>query len=204
MNTDSLNELWNSSANRPAPGAGQHLALHFVSRMRSRRRFQAWRLAWSFFLLTIASLLAVTHLVRNGLDGVSGQRALLPLMVLPWIAVVYFLRAFFRQSAVSMESALPLRAALIAAQASNAAERRHLCIVGWLFAAMVPVTALAIWQLHVAGKAPGQQAWSMALAFSVIFTLGATGLAMRYRRQLSPEQHTIEARLRELDAPIVG
>lgn len=199
MNTEALNELWNSPANRPEPEAGKRLAAHFLSGLRRRRRLRALWLAWTSFLLTGASILAVSHLVRKGLDGVHGQWALLPLLALPWMALVYFWRAFFRQGAVAEESAWPLRAALVAAQAANTAERHHLRLVGWLFAAMAPVTALAIWQLHAAGKAPGSQAWSMAVAFGVIFILGGLGLLARYRRQLLPERRTIEARLRELD-----
>lgn len=199
MNIESLNELWNSSANRPAPDAGQQMASHFVSGLRRRRRFRAFWLAWTSFLLMGASILAATHLVRNGLDGVDGQWALFPLLALPWMALAYFWRAFLRHGAVSGESALPLRAALVAAQTANSAERHHLRLVGWLFAAMVPFTALAIWQLHAAGKAPGNQVWSMAVAFGLIFILGGLGLLARNRRQLLPERRTIEARLRELD-----
>jgi hypothetical protein len=199
MNTESLNELWNSSANRPERDAGKRLASHFISDLRRRRRLRAFWLAWTSFLLTGASVLAFGHLARNGLEGVTGQWALLPLLALPWMALVYFWRAFFREGAVSGESALPLRAALVAAQAANNAERHHLRLVGWLFAAMVPVTALAIRQLHAAGKAPGNQAWSMAVTFGVIFILGGLGLLARHRRQLLPERRTIEARLRELD-----
>ncbi|PTY07914.1 hypothetical protein DB347_06715 [Opitutaceae bacterium EW11] len=199
MNIESLNELWNSSANRPAPDAGQRMASHFVSSLRRRRRFRAFWLAWTSFLLTGASILAVTHLVRNGLEKMDAQWALFPLMALPWITLAYFWRAFLRHGAVSGASALPLRAALVAAQTANTAERHHLRLVGWLFAAMVPFTALAIWQLHAAGKTPGNQVWSMAVAFGVIFIMGALGLRARHRRQLLPEQLTIEARLRELD-----
>lgn len=199
MNAKSLNELWNSSANRPEPDAGQQLAAQFVSRMRRRRRFRAVWLAWTSFLLTVASILAVTHLIRKGLDGANGQWALLPLLALPWLAVGYFWRAFFREGTGAGDVALPLRAVLVAAQAANTAERRHLRLVGGLFAVMGPVCALAIWQLHAAGKTPGNQVWSMALAFGVIFILGGLGLTARYRRRLLPEQRTIEARLRELD-----
>lgn len=199
MNTKSLNELWNSSANRPEPDAGNRVASHFLSDLRRRRRLRAVWLAWTSFLMTGASVLAVGHLARNGLDGVNGQWALLPLLALPWLALVYFWREFIRQGAVAGAPVLPLRAALLAAQAANTAERHRLRLVVWLFAAMVPVTVLAIWQLHAAGKTPGNQAWSMAVAFGVVFIVGGLGLLARHRRQLLPEQRTIEARLRELD-----
>lgn len=201
MNSESLNELWNSSANRPEPDIAGRLASNFTAGLRRRRRLRALWLAWTTLLMTGASVLAVIHLVRKGPAGVAGQWALLPLMALPWMPLVYFWRAFFQQGAVSRDSALPLRDALTAAQAANTAERHHLRLVGWLFAAMVPVTALAIWQLHAAGKVPGNQVWSMAVAFGVIFMFGGLGLLGRHRHRLLPEQRMIEARLRELDHP---
>jgi hypothetical protein len=204
MNTDSLNDLWQSAPNRPEADAGQRLAAHFVSRLRRRRRFQAGWLAWTCTLMTITSVLTVSHVARNGFESVRGQWAPLFMLALPWLAVAYFLRAFIRQGAASGVSAQPLRAVLAAAQVSNAAERRHLCIVGGLFAVMAPVAALAVWQLRVAGKVPGNQVWSIGIAFGVIFGLGAIGLMARYRRQLAPEQRTIQARLRELDAPFAS
>jgi|GEM_PF-1979883 len=200
MNPESLNDLWNSSANRPGSAAGKQLASHFLSRLRRRRRLRAFWLAWTSFLLTAASVLAVNHGGRRGLEGVNGQWALLPLLALPWMALGYFWWAFFRQGTVSRESALPLRVALVAAQEANTAQRHHLRLVGGLFAAMVPLTAVAIWQLHAAGKTPGNQVWSMAVVLAVIFILGGLGLLARHRLQLVPEQRTIEARLRELDA----
>ena len=198
MNSDALDQLWNSAANRPEPSAGQRLASHFIVTLRRRRRFQAFWLGWTALLLTSATVLAASHLVRKGFHGMTGEWAMFLLLAMPWMALVYFLRAFLRHGAVRTESALPLRTALLAAQAANAVERRHLRLVSALFAAMLPVTALAIGQLQAAGKTPGQQAWSMSVAFGVIFLVGALGLLARYRRRLS-EQRLIEARLRELE-----
>jgi hypothetical protein len=199
MNSDSLTKLWNSPENRPTPGAGELLASDFIARLRRRRRFKALWLTWTACLLATATGLAVIHLTRRGLDGVNGQWALLPLLALPWMAMVYFTRTFLRQGAVPSEPAPSLHAALLAARKANAVECRHLRVVGWLFTAMIPVTAVAVWQLHGAGKVPGNQLWSMAFVFGTVFALGALGLIMRYRGQLLPEQRDLDARLQEFE-----
>ncbi len=199
MTHDSLTELWNSPANRPAPYAGERLAVQLVARMRKRRRWEALRLGWVFFALTAMSSVAVVALTRHGTAGLTGQWSLIPLLLLPWWVAVYFLRDFIHASARSLKLASPLRDVLKAAQIANATERRHLRLTGWFFAITLPMTALAVWQLQATGKTPGNQAWSMAFVFGVVFTLGAAGLVVRYRRYLLPEQRTLEARRRELD-----
>lgn len=200
MNTDPLNELWNSGANQPDGEAAQRLASHFAGRLRRRRRLQAWWLGWTLFALAAVTILALTQLARQGASAFAGQWALLPLLALPWFVALRFLRVFFRADAGAAKSSLPLRAALVAAQASNLAERRRLSIIGGLLVVMLPVVALSVWQLHVGGKASVDQAWSMALVFGAFLALGVTGVVVRYRRFVLPEKRTIEALRRDLEA----
>ena len=201
MNTDPLNDLWNSATNQPDAEAGPRLAAQFTNRLRKRRRFQAWWLGWTVCAMTAVTILAIIHVVRNGVSGVADQWPLLPLLALPWFVTLRFLRAFLRAKAGPASSALPLQAALIAARASNLAERRHFIVISWLFAAMTPLLALAVWQLHLGGKASVDQAWSMALAFGTILASSMAIQVVRYRRRLLPEKQTIDTLLRDLDAP---
>lgn len=200
MNPESLNDLWNSPDNRPEPASGAQLASRFITRLRRRRRLRAVWLVWTSFALTAVSLLAVRQLVRDGLNLLDGQWALLPLLALPWMVLVYFWRAYIREGTVHRDPTRPLRSALLAALTANAAERRNVRLVGGLFALMIPVTSLAVWQIHAVGKVPGHQVGAMALTFGTIFILGALGLLARHRFLLTPERRTLEARLRELDA----
>jgi hypothetical protein len=200
MTNDALSDLWNSTPNRPAAEAGDHLASEFVARLRHRRRLQAWWLAWTFVALTGTTSLVVIQLVRQGSAGVAGQSALWPMLALPWLAAFIFLRRFRRERKTPGSSIPPLHVALVAARASNEAECRRLFGVGTLLLVMTPVTALAIWQLHLAGKATASQAWSMALVFGAALTLGGGLATWRYRRHLVPERSRIDALLRDLDA----
>jgi len=200
MTQDPLNELWNSTANRPAIDAGQRLASQFVARMRRRNTFQLMWLVWTLFAMTGITALTMIHLARNGLDG---QWTLFLMLALPWFVTLHFLRAYSRRTRLE-RVALPLGAALAAARASNRVERRGLVFIGIYLAIMAPIIALAVWQLHAAGKASVNQAWSMAFVFGAILTLSAAGMAVRYRRYLLPEMRMIDALLRDLDAPTMG
>lgn len=64
---------------------------------------------------------------------------------------------------------------------------------------MIPVLALSVWQLHVAGKTSVDQARSMTIVFGVMLALGVGALVVRYRWYLMPEKRTIEALSRDLD-----
>jgi hypothetical protein len=204
MTSDPLHSLWHSAANQPGATAGERFARDFLVKLRRRRRFQAWWLGWTFVALTAASVVAGVQLFREGTGAAAQQWALFPLLALPWALAVHFLRGFIRQKAGAPASGLPLRHALVAARESNRRERRHLALVGWLIAGLVPVLGLAVWQLRLVGKAPGNQAWSMALTLGVLLALGATGMLVRYCRYLRTEKLVIEDRLRELDDPVTA
>jgi hypothetical protein len=199
MNTDPLHALWNSAPNVPTTAAAEHLAAAFLARQRKRRQLQAWWLAWTFFALTIGTGLLVIHLVRNGVSGVTGQWALWPLLALPWCAAVIFLRRF-RQEGSAFVDGTNLPAALRGALASNLAERRRLSLVGALLIATVPILALTVRQLHDAGKATVDQAWSMGIVFGAGLALGGLFVLWRYWHHLVPESRRIESLLRESDA----
>jgi hypothetical protein len=201
MTTDGLDDLWNSAPNRPPAEAGARLATHFVTRLRKRRQFQRWWFAWTFLALTGATGIAVTQLVKHGVAAFAGQWALWPMLLLPWSAAFLFLRRFYRDGPVRQSTISSVRTALVAARAGNLAERRRLVRVGMLFCTMVPITAVAIWQLHLAGKASVDQAWSMAVVFGFALLLGGGFVTWRYRRQLEPERRKIESLLRDLESP---
>lgn len=199
MNDDTLHDLWTSPANQPSDEAGRKLAAHFLSRVRRRRQFQAGWLIWSFLLLSLVSALAVSQIARRGPEILRAEWALFPLLVLPWIAAVYFLRQFLRERVAAQTLLLPLQEALLTAQASNASARKRLRMVAVLYAAVVPVVAVSIFQLRAAGKVSDRDTVSMVVAFSVILGLGALGIAFRYFRFLEPERRALEAQLQELD-----
>ncbi|MBI2514078.1 MAG: hypothetical protein HYV96_19065 [Opitutae bacterium] len=197
MNHDPLHDLWCSPANQPDSSAGRAAAAQFAAQWRRRRRWQAAWLAWTFLALTAATALAVTQVLRGTVD-LGPRAALVPLLGLPWLAAFYFLRRHLRQGAAAPHAGEPFGEALRHAEQANAAERHRLTVIGWLLVAMTPVSALAVFQLHAAGKASAHEAWSMAAVFGVALAAGLCAVVLRLRRRLQPERRLIEARLREL------
>ncbi|HEY0943786.1 MAG TPA: hypothetical protein VGD81_00905, partial [Opitutaceae bacterium] len=138
--------------------------------------------------------------VQQGPLALAGQWALWPLLLLPWSAAIHFLRKFLREGAPPKSSIPPLRDALLTARQGNRAERRRLAVIAILLGALAPITAVAIRQLHLAGKASVNEAWSMALVFGLALALGGGSVAWRYRRRLVPERRRLESLLRDLES----
>lgn len=201
MKSDPLSDLWNSDANRLGPTEGERIAAEFVTRLRRRRRFQAWWLSWTVLALSAVTLLALGQLLGSGASAgeLVSQWTLVPLLILPWLATAYFLRAFFSENRPSANTARPLPDVLIAMSASNARERRRLVVVLALLGATTPIAALAIHQLQLVGKVASNEATSMALVFGVALALGGAAVALRLRFRLQPERRRIELLLRDLE-----
>lgn len=199
MNHDPLHDLWHSAANQPDAAAERRAGEQFAARWRRQRRLQAVWLAWTFLALAGAAALAFVQL-RRGSVTLGTQTMLIPLLGVPWLAAVHFLRMFVQQGAALPDAGKPFAAVVRSAEQANAAERHRLRVIGALLAIMVPVTALAVWQLHAAGKASASEAWSMAAIFALGLTIGLTAVVWRYRTRLVPEQRLIEVRLREIAA----
>ncbi|ACB75536.1 hypothetical protein [Opitutus terrae] len=200
MTTNALDELWRSSPNEPLADAGARLAAHFVTRLRERRRLQGWWLGWTFLALTGATALALAQLVQQGPLEFAGQGALWLLLLLPWSAAIHFLRKLLREGVPPKTSIRSLREALLAAREGNRAERRRLAVIAILLGALAPVTAVAVRQLHLAGKASVNEAWSLALVFGLALAVGGGIVAWRYRRRLVPECRRLESLLRDLES----
>lgn len=196
---DPLHELWRSAANQPDAAASRRAAEQFAARWRRRRRLQAAWLAWTFLALAGAAALAFAPWRRGDLSF-GTQTMLIPLFGVPWLAAVHFLRVFLQQGAAAPHAGQPFAEVVRLAEQANASERHRLRVIGALLAAMTPVTALAVWQLHVAGKASVSEAWSMAAVFALGLGLGLSTVVWRYRARVLPERRLIEARLREIAA----
>lgn len=199
MNHDPLHELWHSAANQPDAATERRAAEQFAARWRRRRRWQGVWLAWTFLALAGAAALALIQL-RRGTATLGAQTMLVPLFGVPWIAAVHFLRVFVQQGATLPHAGQPFTEVVRSAEQANASERHRLRVIGALLGMMMPVSALAVRQLHAAGKASASEAWSMAAVFAVGLTVGLTAVVWRYRARLLPERRLIEARLREITA----
>lgn len=199
MNHDSLHDLWHSAANQPDAATTRRVAEQFAARWQRQRRWQLLWLTWTFLALSAASALALAQLGRGAVD-LARQAMLLPLLGAPWLAAIHFLRTYLRDGAAVPDAGQPFVEVLATARHANATERRRLRVIGALLAAMLPISALAVWQLQVAGKASAREAWSMGAVFAGSLAVGAAVVAWRYWSKVEPERRLLDTRLSEVSA----
>lgn len=196
MNLNEMQAAWNSPQNNPPSADRQQLAAQFARQMIRRRRFQTIWLITTFAWLTISTVV-VAWVFVSGQAKPGFEWGVIPLLLLPWVAAVYFLRSYLK-SASATQGSLPVLDSFQAALQSNRTERTNLKVVAGLLALMVPLLALAMRQLHVMGKVPDRQLASMTLFFGAALLAGLGGIALRYFGQLQPQRKRLEMLLREL------
>ena len=125
--------------------------------------------------------------------------ALFPMLIVPWAFAFHFLRRFLNPPTSSAPGEFAVADAFRAALNSNRAEQSRLKLVGILFAIMIPVLAVCMWQLREAGKASSREVASMTVLFGGILLLSSAGIAARYFKRILPEQKQLRALLGELN-----
>ena len=118
-----------------------------------------------------------------------------PLLILPWVFAVHFLRKLLQQAPPSNGIELSIAEALRIALAANQAEQRHLKLVGLLFILFTPLLSSAIHHLHGIGKISHRELTSMATLFAGALLLGAIGISTRYFARVLPQQKRINSLL---------
>ena len=154
MNFDELQTVWNSPANQPNDRAVEILKNQFLVRMQRQRRFQVIWLAWTFLALTALTLFAGWQVFLAAKVNLRHEWALLPVLGVPWAFAIHFLKRFLAQAGFTIQGDVPIVAAFRAALAENLAARHRLRAVAVLYVILIPVLALAMWQLSEAGRRP--------------------------------------------------
>jgi hypothetical protein len=196
MNSNEMQNVWNSPFNNLSPHQQEQLAGQFVRQMNRRRRFQSIWLITTFAWLTIITLMAFWT-VGVGQTKLTREWALLPLLIVPWVFAVYFLRSYLKSSAQPSQGAVPIIDSLRAALASNLNHQWRLKIVGGLYVLLIPALALAMRQLQAAGKVSGHELTSMAVLFGGALVISAAAIAALFFGRLAPQQKRLEVLLAE-------
>jgi hypothetical protein len=201
MNSDELQNIWNSPRNKLLSEEQRKLAEQFTRQMVRRRRFQTLWLIHTFFWLAVITVLAI-RAVAIGKVSPEQEWGLLPLLIVPWFFAFHFLRRYLKPVAPMTRGEISIVDSLRAALASNQEARSRLKLVGVLYVIMIPLLLLAIRQLHAVGKVSGHELTSMAMGFGAVFLIGAVGIAVKYFARLQPQQRRLDALLTELgDGP---
>lgn len=197
MNSNELQNTWNSPRNNLLAEEQRKLAKEFTRQMVRRRRFQTLWLINTFFWLTVITVLAI-RAIAVGKVQPEQEWGLLPLLTVPWFFAFHFLRRFLKPIAPITRGEMSIAESFRAALLSNREQQAHLKLVGVLYAIIVPLLALAMRQLYLAGKLSGNELISMTVGFGVVLLLGGAGVAARYFGRIRPQQRRLEASLAEL------
>jgi len=198
MNLNEMQSLWNSPGNRPPTAAQQQLADKFTRQMIRRRRFQTFWLIHTLVWLTLITGLAVWNVMAKKV-ALGQEWALIPLLLVPWAFAIHFLRRYLKPAAPIARGEVSVADSFRAALGSNRTEQSHLKLVGLLFAIMIPVLAVSMWQLRAADKVSAREMTSMAIFFGGVLLVSGAGVAARYFGRLLPQQRQLNELLAELN-----
>jgi len=196
MNSNEMQNIWNSPLNNLSSYQQEQLAGQFIRQMKRRRRFQSIWLINTFAWLAIITVIALWS-ISVGNTQLTHEWAVLPLLIVPWAFAVYFLCSYLRSKAFSSQGELSVVESLRAALASNLDRQSRLKIVGGLYVILVPILALAMRQLQTAGKVSGHQMTSMSVLFSGALLVSALAMAALFFGRLLPQQRKLESLLAE-------
>jgi hypothetical protein len=196
MNSNEMQNIWNSPLNNLSPRQQEQLAGQFIRQMNRRRRFQTFWLINTFAWLTIITVLAFRN-VAIGNTKLAHEWGLLPLLIVPWVFAVYFLRSYLKSRTPASQTELPVVDSLRAALASNLSHQSRLKIVGGLYVIFIPALALAMRQLHAVGKVSSHELTSMVVAFGSVLLVSALAITAFFFGHLVPQQKRLEDLLAE-------
>lgn len=199
MNSNEMEQIWNSPLNNLPPDEQRQLAEQFIGQMNRRRRFQSIWLFNTFAWLAIITV-AAWWSVAVGNTKLTHEWALLPLLIVPWAFAVYFLRSHLKSGNLRFQGELSVVESLRAALASNLNRQSRLKIVGVLYLILVPVLVLAMRQLQTAGKVSERELVSMAVLFGGALVLSALFMAALLVGRLLPQQKRLEGLLADVHA----
>jgi hypothetical protein len=187
MNDDELQRIWKSPHNEPREQRQRQWTRGFIRKLQRARRLQALWLVWTFAALTGMTLLALWQALQGKLTaGLAIASA--PLLIIPWGVGIHFLCRFQSSDNRALQSDLPLVDALNAALQANQNAQVRLKTIRLLLGSMLPILAISIWQLHVAGKVSGREAVSMAGLFLGALTVSGIAITLRILLGLKPQE----------------
>lgn len=198
MNLNEIQNLWNSPSNQVPDPEHERLARRFVSQMIRRRRFQSIWLIITFAWLTVISVLACGNLAKGKLDP-SIEWAVFPMLLVPWVFAIHFLRRYLKPVASASSGESPVAESFRAALVSTRAEQSQLKRVAVLWVILVPILIVASRQLEAAGKVSPRELECMMVFFGGVFLASGLGIAIRYFGWLSPRRRRLVGLLDELE-----
>jgi hypothetical protein len=194
MNFADIQNAWASPHNRPSPAEIEaHKNTLATMLSRRRRSFLAF-IGPPLVALTLFTALYARKAMQEDLFGFGHEWAGPALLVLPWIAIFYFLRRHGAHLRRHPDYRSSLAASLRALLDENRQSQTRVKTIILLHLASLPLLAFALLQLTDAGKVRPHELRSMIAFFGTGIVVALISLLLFHFRKLRPEQ----ARLQEL------
>jgi hypothetical protein len=190
-----IDDVWKSPGNTPSPAARDAVLAQTRAQLRRIQRRRVAFVAWTAVTLLAASGL-VTYVWATRPDDLAGAAPMLALLLAQWAAFALFLRDL-RSGGRVMGADASIRESLERLwQEGDQSRRRQLTVLA-LYAAAVPLVAMAILQLRDAGKMAPGEALSATLAFGAVITVGTSAILVRRYWRILPRQRRLSALLEQ-------
>lgn len=170
MSINDIEDAWRSPKNQPSAEEMERDKARCLATLRKRERGFYVAMALIFAGLTAFTVALVRHWLwpdspENAIR-LGREWALLPLLALPWIGAVTFVRQYRRRGHTRPERSIAESVRALAEQARLSASRKQTML--WMHAISTPLLAVAVWQIYQAGKARPNELASMVLVFVVL------------------------------------
>lgn len=196
MNLDELKTLWASPENSPAP-EGKRAFLDAASKaIQSERRRARGMLIHILLMVGATTIFSLWQLIIHRI-GAEARYAHLMLLTL-WVGTVAMTRNMLKRTqAEPIATSNSIRATLETLLSRARARCHELQTLLLLFAAFIPLTAFAIYQLEASGKMRPHEAASAATLAGVVLLSGSAWFLFDLLARKGPERHHLEALLKE-------
>lgn len=197
MSYDDIQNLWQSPGNRPSPAEQERERARLVDTLRRQHRAFRRRLGLAVGWLAVSLVILAGQVLSGRPFSVAREWAVLPLMVLPWVAAVLFIRRQLRHQRAHAGFEDSVSRTVRALLDANHAAQQRARIMQILLALSAPIMAACIWQLQAVGKTRPQEAASLATVMAVLIA-GSFAGTWWHARRLRPEERRLAGLLAAL------
>jgi hypothetical protein len=196
MDINDLRLLWTTPANQPSPQLQECFLRIARARIDSDRRKATGMMRYVLVMATLTTIFSARQVITSGWEGLDTWYAHL-MLAATWAAALLLIRQYRQRTREAGES---IRATLESLCDRSRRRLRESFILLCLFVSFIPLLALAIGQLQLAGKMRPHEAQSAATMAAVILLAGIGWFTYELLAVRRPELRHLESMLNDYKA----
>lgn len=196
MNIDDLKLLWDTPANQPSAQQRECFLRIARANIDRDRRKAVGMMRYVLVMATLATTFSLKQIVTSGWAGLDAWYAHL-LLAATWVAALLLVRQYRERAGASGDS---IRATLESLLNRSRRRHRESQVMLGLFAAFIPMLAIAITQLQWEGKMRPHEAQSASILAAVLLLAGIGWFLYDLLAIRGPELRHYESMLNEYKA----